>query len=214
MSGLKLRVIAVVAVLLLSLCVALAGAQYATERTTSVTISSDGIFTAGESSVGVSYQILGRPGASGSVTASVYSGNPQSNAAVPDGISLTHFVAITFNMSASDFSQATIKINYTDSDVQNIESPYAVYKYMSSTNSYVQLSSTVDAAAKTITVTLFSVNDPLLAIGGTAVASNALPAVTWVIVIISVIAIVLVAVLVFSRLRHPARESSEYSFES
>jgi hypothetical protein len=107
-------------------------------------------------------------------------------------------------MNAADFSQATINITYTDSDVQNIQSPYAIYKYMSNTNSYVALPSTVDTAAKVITVTLTSIDDPLLAIGGATSTSGGLQAVTWAIVIVSVIAIVLVAVLVVGRLRHPA----------
>lgn len=213
MSKSKLRVIAIVTVLLLSLSVSLVAAQYTTQKTTKVTISSDGTFTASESDVGVSYLITGTPGASGTVTAAVYTGNPQTTADIPSGVSLTKFIAITFNMSAADFSQATINITYTDSDVQNIQSPYAVYKYMSSTNSYVELPSTVDTAAKVITVTLTSINDPLLAIGGATSTTGGVAAVTWAIVIISVIAILLVAVFVFSRMRHPAT-SPEYDFKS
>jgi hypothetical protein len=204
MNKSKLGVIAIVTLLLLSLSVSLVAAQYTTQKTTAVTISSDGTFTASEPDVGVSYAITGTPGASGTVTADVYSGNPQATASIPNGTSLTHFIAITFNMNANDFSQATINITYTDSDVQNIQSPYAVYKYISNTNSYVALPSTVDTATKTITVTLLSIDDPLLAIGGATSTSGGLQAVTWAIVIVSVIAIVLVAVLVVSRMRHPA----------
>ena len=58
-------------------------------------------------------------------------------------------------------------ISYSSCDVQNLHSPYAVFKYVASSNSYVQLLSTVDTNAKTITVTLNSINDPVLAIGGT-----------------------------------------------
>jgi hypothetical protein len=204
MSKSKLGVIAIVTLLLLSLSVSLVAAQYTTQKTTAVTVSSDGTFTASEPDVGVSYAITGTPGASGTVTADVYSGNPQATASIPNGTSLTKFIVITFDMSAADFSQATINITYTDADVQNIQSPYAVYKYMSNTNSYVALPSTVDTAAKTITVTLTSIDDPLLAIGGATSTSGGLQAVTWAIVIVAVIAIVLVAVLAFSRLRHPA----------
>lgn len=89
-----------------------------------MTISPDGTFTATESDVGASYLIQGTPGATGTVTATVYDGNPQPTATVPGGTSLTHFVAITFNMNANDFTQATITINYADSDVQNIQMPY------------------------------------------------------------------------------------------
>jgi hypothetical protein len=204
MSKSKLGVIAIVTLLLLSLSVSLVAAQYTTQKTTAVTVSSDGTFTASEPDVGVSYAITGTPGASGTVTADVYSGNPQATASIPNGTSLTKFIVITFDMSAADFSQATINITYTDADVQNIQSPYAVYKYMSNTNSYVALPSTVDTAAKTITVTLTSIDDPLLAIGGATSTSGGLQAVTWAIVIVAVIAIVLVAVLVVSRIRHPA----------
>jgi hypothetical protein len=204
MSKSKLEVIAIVTLLLLSLSVSLVAAQYTTQKTTAVTVSSDGTFTASEPDVGVSYAITGTPGASGTVTADVYSGNPQATASIPNGTSLTKFIVITFNMIAADFSQATINITYTDSDVQNIQSPYAIYKYMSNTNSYVALPSTVDTAAKVITVTLTSIDDPLFAIGGATSTSGGLQAVTWAIVIVSVIAIVLVAVLVVGRLRHPA----------
>ncbi len=79
---------------------------------------------------GISYSIQGAPGAVGTVTADVYEGNPQPTATIPSGISLSHFVAITFNMNAADFSQATITISYRASDVQNIQSPYQVYKYI------------------------------------------------------------------------------------
>jgi hypothetical protein len=215
LSKLKLRVIGIVALLLFSLSLSLVAAQYITEKTTAVSIGSGGTFSASESSVGVSYLISGTPGAKGSVTAAVYGGNPQADASVPDGVSLTKFVAISFDMSAADFSQATITLNYADSDVQSIQSPYTVYKYVSSTNSYVELPSTLDAAAKTITVTLISIDDPLLAVGGTAAAGNGVPVVTWVVVIVSVVVIVFVAVFLFSRMRHPpTEENPEYEFES
>jgi hypothetical protein len=212
-SRLKLRVIGIVALLLFSLSLSLVAAQYVTEKTTAVSIGSDGTFSASESSVGVSYLISGTPGASGSVTAAVYGGNPQAGASVPGGVSLTKFIAISFDMSAADFSQATITINYTDSDVQDLQSPYAIYKYVPSTNTYVEMPSTVDAAAKTITATVVSINDPLLAIGGTKSSTGGVAAITWAIVIVAVIAVILVAVFVFSRVGRP-RESSEFFTES
>jgi hypothetical protein len=109
-------------------------------------------------------------------------------------------------MNAADFSQATITISYSSSDVQNIQSPYLIYKYTPDTNSYVKLDSTVDTASKTITITLTSIDDPLLAIGG---ASNMhsepeISASSWAILVGSVIAIVLLvafAVFYFRRTR-------------
>jgi hypothetical protein len=191
----KLLVISVVAVLLLSFSLSLVTAQYKTEQTTNVTISSDGTFTASASDVGVSYNIVGTPGATGTVTAAVYSGNPQPTASVPTGVSLTHFIVITVNMNAADFSQATITISYTAADVQNLNSPYSVYKYMPETNSYVALPSTVDNNAKTITVTLTSLNDPLLAIGGTAKTTVGISGAEWAVLIVSIIIVVLLAVI-------------------
>lgn len=190
----KLVGLAVITVLLLSLSVSLVAGQYTTEKTTNVTIGSDGTFTAADSDSGVSYSIQGAPGAVGTVTADVYDGNPQPTATIPNGISLSHFVAITFNMNTADFSQATITISYRASDFQNIQSPYEVFKYSPDTNSYVKLDSTVDTASKTITVTLTNIDDPLIAIGG---ASNThsgpeISASAWAILVGSVIAIVLV----------------------
>ncbi len=155
-----------------------------------------------QADAGVFYVIKGTPGASGTVTASVYNGNPQADATVPNGVSLTHFIAINFNMKASDFNSAKIIIKYSDSDVQNIQPRYEIYKYIPDTNSYVEMPSTVDTAAKTITVTLTSVDDPLLAIGGTTVEGSGISAVMWGAMILSVIAIILVAVLLVGRMRH------------
>ncbi|MGD0449874.1 MAG: hypothetical protein ABSA79_02320 [Candidatus Bathyarchaeia archaeon] len=202
----KLVGLAIIIVLLLLLSVSLVAAQYTTEKTTDVSIGSDGKFTATDSDSGVSYSIQGTPGAVGTVTADVYDGNPQPTATIPSGISLSRFVAITFNMNAADFSQATITISYSSSDVQNIQSPYLIYKYTPDTNSYVKLDSTVDTASKTITITLTSIDDPLLAIGG---ASNMhsepeISASSWAILVGSVIAIVLLvafAVFYFRRTR-------------
>ena len=170
MNKSKFTQIAIITVLFLSLTVSLVEAQYTTQKTTPITLSSNGTFSGSESDSGVSYSILGAPGASGSVTAVVYNGNPIPTATLPEGTSLTHFIVITFDMNANDFTQATITFSYTDAEVQNLEAPYAIYKHQPDTNSYTVLSSTVDTTAKTITVTLTSVNDPLLAIGG---ASNA-----------------------------------------
>lgn len=201
MSKPKIFVIALLALLILSISAVFVAAQYTTEKTTNVTIGSDGTFTATEPDVGVTYQILGAPGTTGTVTADAYTGNPQPTATYPSGISLTNFIAITFNIPASDFTQATITINYTASEVQNIQSPYAVYEYVSSSNSYVALPSTVDTSAKTITFTLTSITDPLLAIGGTTKPSSGIQTSTWIVIVVSAIIIVLLAVFVVNRLR-------------
>ena len=209
----KLVGIAVIAVLFISLSVSLVSAQYTTEKTSDVNISSDGTCTISDSSIGVTYFIQGTPGAKGTVTADLYNGNPQPTATISGGNLLTHFVAISFNMNANDFSQATITIKYTDSDVQNIQMPYAVFKYWPDSNSYVQVPSIVDTTAKTITVKLDSLNDPLLAIGGTTHSTNGVPASEWAILAGSVIAIMLLSVFIVSRLRRPD-ESSRHSFKS
>jgi uncharacterized integral membrane protein len=199
----KLIGLAFIAVLLLSLSVSFVAAQYTTEKTTDVTIGSDGTFTAMDSDSGISYSIQGTPGAVGTVTAEVYDGNPQPTATIPRGISLSHFVAITFNMNAADFSQATITISYSASDVQNIQSPYLVYKYTPGTNSYVKLDSTVNTTWKTIKVTFTSIDDPLLAIGGVSNTHGGpeISALAWVILVVSVIAIVLLVVFAVFYLR-------------
>ena len=105
MSKPKIFVIALLALLILSISAVFVAAQYTTEKTTNVTIGSDGTFTATEPDVGVTYQILGAPGATGTVTADAYTGNPQPTATYPSGISLTNFIAITFNIPASDFTR-------------------------------------------------------------------------------------------------------------
>jgi hypothetical protein len=202
MNTTKLGVFSIIALLLLSMSISLVAAQYTTQKTTDVIIGSDGTFTATESDIGVTYMIEGASGATGSVTASVYSGNPQASASIPSGISLSHFIVITFDMSASDFTQATITISYSDGDVVNIGQPYTVYKYVADSDNYISLPTTVDAAAKTVTVTLTSIDDPLLAIGGaTAQASTADMTTTWIIVTVAAIVIVLLAVFLVIRWR-------------
>ncbi|MGA2681815.1 MAG: hypothetical protein ABSF44_08460 [Candidatus Bathyarchaeia archaeon] len=198
----KLSVISVVAFLLLSLSISLVGAQYTTSQTTNVTIDSHGTFTATASNVGVTYDIQGTPGATGTVTADVYNGNPQPTASIPRGDSLTHFIAIAFNMNASDFTKATINITYTSADVQNLQQPYAVFKYVASTNSYTKFLSTVDTNAKVITITLNSINDPVLAIGGTkSVSAGGISGAVWAAIIVVIIAVILIVVFIFSRRR-------------
>jgi hypothetical protein len=198
----KLLLLSVVTVLLLSLSLSLVGAQYTTSQTTDVTIASNGTFTGSSPAAGVSYVIQGSAGATGTVTVDAYSGNPQPTASIPSGDSLNDFLAITFNMNAANFSQATVTVSYTSGDVQNIQSPYAVFKYVASSNSYVKLLSTVDTNAKTISVTLNGISDPVLAIGGAKTASSGGGSgALWAVLIVIVIVVVLVAVFIVSRRR-------------
>ena len=199
----KLLVISVVTVLLLSLSLSLAGAQYTTSQSTDVTIDSGGTFTGSSPTAGVSYVIQGTPGATGTVTVDSYSGNPQPTASIPSGDTLKDFIAITFNVNATDFSSATVTINYTSSDVQNLQSPYAVFKYVASSNSYVKLLSTVDTNAKTISVSLNSITDPVLAIGGakTASAGGGVSGALWAVLIVIVIVVVAAAAFIVIRRR-------------
>jgi hypothetical protein len=189
-------VFSIIALLLLYMSISLVAAQYTTQKTVDVTLGSDGTFTADESDIGVSYEIQGTAGATGTVTASVYNGNPQATASVPSGISLKYFVVVTFDMSASDFTQATITISYSGSDVANLQQPYAVYKYLADNNSFVALPTTVDETAKTVSVTLISVDDPLLAIGGSATEASILSPADWLNVSLITLAIFIAALLV------------------
>ena len=207
MTKLKMGIFAILAILLISLSAVVVSAQYITTKTTDVTINSDGTFVGTQSETGVSFEIQGTAGATGSVTASVYNGNPQPGAIVPTGISLTHFIAITFDINANNFSQAKIVITYTDDEVQGINSDYIVYKYIAGSNSYVALPTAVDTTAKTLTVVLTSVNDPELAIGGTTASSSGgqFPVYAWVIIAVAVIVIIVIVVFLMSWLRRRKR---------
>ncbi len=208
MSKSKLGVLSLLAILLISLSVVVAAsAQYQTEKKIDVTIGSDGTFTATQSDVGVSFVIEGTPGAVGSVTTDVYNGNPQGGATIPSGVTLTHFIGVTFNMNANDFSQATVTLAYTSADVQGIKPNYVIYEYMPDSSSYVRIASTSDANSKTLTVTLTS--SALLAIGGeTAATTNGgIPTYTWAIMAFSIIVIVVLAVFLVSWIR---REKSTF----
>jgi hypothetical protein len=186
------------------LSVGLVAGQYTTQKTTDLVLGSDGTCSVSEADLGITYVVQGTPGASGSVTAAIYNGNPQPLASIPSGVALSHFVVVTFSMDASDFSQATITLNYAEGDVQNIQTPYSVYKYVPESDSFVALPSIVDTVAKTITISLDSVDDPLFAIGGsTEVATTSpVPVWTWVATISVIIIIVLIAVLLLKR-RNP-----------
>jgi hypothetical protein len=206
MSKSKLGVFALITLFLLSfslplVLVAAQSSPYTTQQTTNVTIGSNGTFNATEPEAGVAYQIDGTPDATGTITSTVYNDNPQPTADIPSGISLTSYIIVTIYMNANDFASATITLNYTTAMVQNIQPPYMVYKYDTNDNSYVALPSTIDTAAKTITVTLNSLTDPLLAIGGAKTVSSGVPESTWIIIVAVVIVIVLVNVVIFYRMR-------------
>jgi hypothetical protein len=167
-------------------------------RTTPVTILQDGSFSASETDIGLSYQIQGNPGATGSITAQIYNGNPQPTASIPDGVSLTHFVIIKFNMYSGDFNSAQIQITYTDEEVANLQAPFAVYKYFENSDSYVLMPNTsADTAAKTVTVTVGSIDDPLFAIGSTSSSGNigGFSNTAWIALGASIAIIVLLAVV-------------------
>jgi hypothetical protein len=207
----KLSIIAILAIMLISVsAVVVSATQYTTEKTTDVVLGSDGSFTGSESSVGITYDIQGTSGATGTVTADLYNGNPQAAAVVPDGITLTHFIAVTFNMNANEFGQAKIVIKYTDADVSGIQgSNYVVYKYMANSNTYIALPTAVDTTAKTLTVILTSVEDPTLAIGGTAsttTSSSGFPAYAWAILAISVVGIILLVVFLVTWMKRNSKK--------
>ena len=201
----KLTVISIIALLLfsLSVSVSLAAAQPLYQTiTVEVTIGSNGLFIASEPDFGVSFTIEGTPGAEGLVVIDLYNGNPQVTADVPSGVSLSHFIAIKFDMLADDFAQATVTISYSDNDLVGVDEPYSIYKYLASTDSFVALSTDVDTTAKTMTVVLTGVDDPILAVGGLTVESPPPDLTTvWVIVAVAVIIIVVLAVFLVLRWR-------------
>ena len=196
----KLAGITVIAFLIVSLSIALVSAQYNAGVSVGVIIPSSGVFSADVAGMGASLEIKGTPSATGAVNVVRYSGNPQPTADVPSGIALTRFLVVTFNMDADDFEEAKITISYTDADVQGIESPYAVYKYIPETDSFIELPSVSDTAARTFMVTVTSIEDPLFAIGG---ASSAVPIPTslWIAIVVTVIIIVILVLVVIRRLR-------------
>ena len=199
----RLGAVAIVIALIVSFSIAFVAAQYVTQETTDIALGSDGTFSRSYSDIGISYTIQGTPGATGTVVADLYNGNPFPSATIPSGVTLTHFVAITFSMNANDFNSATVVLSYTDSDVTGISTPYSIYKYDATSNSFTLLPAQVDTNAKTITFTLTSPSDPLVAIGGSAVSSGGVSTVTWAVVAVSVIVIVVLAVFIVWRLRKP-----------
>ncbi len=183
--------------------VAFVFAQYETQQTSNYVLPSVGVTHIEQSVSGgdrFSIDISGTPGAAGSVSTGTYAGNPQPNAAIPGNVTLTHFFAVNLNMSASEFDKANVTIHYTDNDVASVSGPYSLYKYVAGSNVYMQLPTTVDSTAKTMTVSVTSVTDPLFAIGGITIPrSDLLSYVVWTFVV--VIAVVLVIAVYIIRRR-------------
>jgi len=196
----KITLILVFTLLLISTST-LAVAQYDGGEVTQIEIDNSGSFTATTSSAGVTYEITGNPGSTGTVTTTVYNGNPQATAKIPEGIGLTKYVVVAFDFNSQDFEQATLTFTYTDADVAGLQGPFAIYKYIPETNEYIQLEGELDTTAKTITVTLNSTNDPLFAIGGsdTSALTEAAPTTLWIAVAVAVIVIVLVVFIIIKR---------------
>ena len=120
---------------------------------------------------------------------------------VPEGVSLSHFVAIVFDMNADDFTRATVTVSYNDNELAGMDEPYSVYKYLPSSDSYVALSTYVDTTAMTMTVVSTGVDDPILAIGGLTVEPAPDSTTTWVIVAVAIVIIVVLAVFLVFRWR-------------
>lgn len=203
----KLTVLSIVALLLVSLSIGYVAAadQYTTQKTTQFTLNNDGVSTATEQALGITYEVKGVAGASGLVTAATYSGNPQPTAYVPTDISLNKFTVITFDMNANDFTSATITFKYTDDDIQNLQAPYTIYKYLPDIDTFVKMPTIVDTEAKTMTIILTSIDDPLFAIGGTTVVNDTSSTSMWIIIAVVAIVIALVAVFLIVRMRNSGR---------
>ncbi|HTY75186.1 MAG TPA: hypothetical protein VMD05_06440 [Candidatus Nanoarchaeia archaeon] len=195
-----------IALLSLSLFVVVANAQYQSQQTVPITVGSNGVAHIDQSTTGgeVSMDVAGVSGATGSVSVATYIDNPQPGASTPSGTTLANFIVISFDMNANDFQGANMVFHYTDSDVAGINAPYTLYKYIASSNSYVLQNGVVDSSAKTITLAITSLDDPLFAIGGTnataTTSSSGVP--SWVlaaIILVIVVFVVALAVLLMRR---------------
>jgi len=137
------------------------------------------------------------PGATGTVTAIIHSANPQPSASSPQGVELNKFIVVTFDMQQNDFDLAKLIFTYTDEDVENLQAPYVIYKYISQGNSYIEMPTVVDTQSKTLTVVLTSVDDPLLAVGGLALDQTTDVNFWLIIAIIAVIIIGAIIAIIF-----------------
>ena len=171
-------------------------AQYQTAVTTTIDIDDSGLCTATEPDLGVTYNIYGTPGATGTVTSSIHTGNPYATAQTPDDVTLTKFITVAFDFPSEDFTQAILTFSFSDENLAGLQEPYAIYKYDEVSDSYIELDSIVDMNAKTITVILNSTTDPTFAIGGQTVTNAANDYTMWIVIAVAVIIIIIVAVIV------------------
>jgi hypothetical protein len=146
---------------------------------------------------GISVDIRGTPGANCTIFTDTFPGNPQPTAAIPEGISLTSSWIVSIKMKETQFSSASITINYTRWNLQEIQLPYAVYAYVPSNNSFIKIPSTIDAAAKTIT---FSQTGSLFAIGGATITEES-STTLCLILVGAIFAVVVAAMLIVKRFR-------------
>jgi hypothetical protein len=193
----------ILTLVLFSLLSSFVSAQYQTQETAEITISSSGTTHIDQSQTtgGITIDIAGTPGATGSVSTATYTANPQPTASIPNNVELTHFVVVTFNVDPNQFQSANITISFTDAEVSGISPPYVLYKYSPLIDSYIQLTSVTDLSTKTITVTVIDPTDPLFAIGGSTVEAPPPEGVSiWVwsaVAAVVVVVVIVVAVLVF-----------------
>ena len=199
--------ISLISLLLLSISFTLVSAGYSGADSLPIALNSDGQCCVTGPDTNVVVEVSGTPGAAGTIRLESYSANPQVTAGVPDGIALSRFVVVTFDMNAADFNEANIYISYTDAEIANLQAPLSIYKYIPSTNSYVLLPSTVDTNAHTITIKVTSIEDPLFAIGGSTLPPTQTPTFSgtaWAILGASIVIIVL---LVFVSVWYIKRDS-------
>ena len=164
---------------------------------TQINIDNSGLFTATVPDVGVTYNIAGTSGATGTVTTSLHTGNPYATAQTTDSVTLTKFITVEFDFPSEDFTQATLTFSFSDANLAGLQEPYAIYKYDQASDTYIQLDGVVDMTAKTITVTLNSTTDPTFAIGGQKTVTNAANDYTmWIAIAAAVIIIIIAAVIV------------------
>ena len=203
----KLCSFLLLAILLVSLSFATVAAQYQFQKTTNFTIGSDGTATLTISEVGITYDIQGTPGATGSVTTIVWVGNEHPTATIPANMTLTYFLGVTIDMNANNFEQGVVTVTYTDANVAGLKD-IRVFNYVSNTNSYVEVPSSVYTNTKTITVAFDSLSNPYLAVGGLGTGATVNPEIPWITILVVIIIVVIVVVVVFMFLRR--RSSVDY----
>ncbi len=201
---LKVKVISLLAVLTIALVAFsafTACAQYETQVTKEVTISSDGkAETTGAG--GAKIEVYGNSGAAVTVSTTLAAEDPQPQATRETGTRLSKFFIIEFTVSEADFQYAILTIPFTDEDLANMAAPYVLLKYDQATNTYKEMTdAVVDLASHTITVVLNSPTDPLFALAGTDTATPAptqepTPMSTYALIVGAVAAILVVIAII------------------